>query len=296
MEKLARIGSVKAIDQLAHIASSCVHDAYTRSGIHGLARSLLRTSSSPVAALHVALLDGDTAPLRSIIKKHPRLRSKLEDLISSAVTEDDSGWALQVARSVLGYVPLDDRDVGIVLIDPGPNRTEVWKLLYKRLSIRLHEAKRLTEEVPAMISGGFSGDAATDIATQLENLGAEIDLDSPYGPSSRISVRTAIRTSLRPRSADRASENDFEMQRWIRTEIDNERRAMPTSPWKTRLRGARVEVPVEQPGNLWLVYDLGARGKVYYLPYTREYVLRVPQAEPDWFKDVQSLIEHLEGR
>lgn len=70
-------------------------------------------------------------------------------------------------------IPLSVGDTSVVLVETGPRKIQVIKLIRTyNTSIGLKEAKELTEKTPATIITGVSDDVAYDIKTQLEDAGA----------------------------------------------------------------------------------------------------------------------------
>lgn len=80
----------------------------------------------------------------------------------------------------------------------------------------------------------------------------------------------------------------------IETQIDYERRALPPSATKTRLKESRQRVPVEQPDGTWLVYNLSRSMRVFYRPNAPGYVLSDNDGNSRTFTTVAELVDYLD--
>jgi hypothetical protein len=80
----------------------------------------------------------------------------------------------------------------------------------------------------------------------------------------------------------------------IAHQIDHDRRGLPASDGKARLRAARMRLPVQQPDQTWLVYHLDEHTRVFYESKSRNYVLIGPGRDHDRFQTVQELVNHLD--
>jgi hypothetical protein len=81
----------------------------------------------------------------------------------------------------------------------------------------------------------------------------------------------------------------------IAHQIDHDRRGLPASDGKARLRAARLSRPVQQPDQTWLVYHLDEHTEVFYESKSRNYVLIALGHDHGRFKTVEELVNHLDN-
>jgi hypothetical protein len=138
---------------------------------------------------------------------------------------------------------------------------------------------RHEREGPPKRSAGLVGDVVAAIIIWVLK-SAVLPLFIVALPLARLRRRLA--GSERRRTATR-----------IQYEVDRQRRDLPPSAVKTKLKKALRKRPVEQPDRSWLVYELDDAGQVFYWPGEQSYTLLEPNGRLHSFLNVQRLAEHL---
>jgi len=80
----------------------------------------------------------------------------------------------------------------------------------------------------------------------------------------------------------------------VQTQVDYERRDLPSSETKQILRDSRPQLPAAQADGTWLVYGIARVGEVFYDPEDSSYKLVGAGREVACFTDVSELVGHLE--
>jgi len=104
LQRLAAIGSEKAIDKVAYVVIQCIRDGYHYSGIRKIAEDALRTSDSPFAKFYVALMEENTGRCKQLITQYPFLRLKAKALAENYVDPWESPSCLLAVVGTAGLV------------------------------------------------------------------------------------------------------------------------------------------------------------------------------------------------
>ena len=98
----------------------------------------------------------------------------------------------QPAAPAPAPAPVTQGRVQVVLLDTGPKKIHVIKLIREATGLGLKESKDLTEATPATI-GGFDDAAAADLVAALEKVGARVNASSSGGgDTDTVAVRQIV--------------------------------------------------------------------------------------------------------
>jgi large subunit ribosomal protein L7/L12 len=104
--------------------------------------------------------------------------NELAEILKEEYGIEPAAAAVAVAGPAAGGGDAEEEktEFDVMLVAAGPSKLKVVKLVKELTSLGLKEAKGLVDSAPAAIKEGVSKDEAESLKTQLEEVGAEVEV------------------------------------------------------------------------------------------------------------------------
>ncbi len=104
--------------------------------------------------------------------------NELAEILKEEYGIEPAAAAVAVAGPAAGGGDAEEEktEFDVMLVAAGPSKLKVVKLVKELTSLGLKEAKGLVDSAPAAIKEGVSKDEAESLKSQLEEVGAEVEV------------------------------------------------------------------------------------------------------------------------
>jgi hypothetical protein len=125
-------------------------------------------------------LEGDVDSIMTLSIRLAELVQALDEWIShqGALPRD---WWDEVPIQALRANPTDghnyDEVYRLILIESGPNRIQLWRLLRSLRDYTLQDVRRITDALPWIYGSEFGGGAVNELRAMFEGIGAVVRVE-----------------------------------------------------------------------------------------------------------------------